>query len=183
MELTLAGGRGEVLRIKEPGAGVRGVKARPLQATAAEPIVAVPIAPLVLRFDRAGIGPLKSNEPYLLDVGGTLEGAEYRIVVDDEPATDFVEKVPLFYPPGYSFFVASLGGVFPLGAPLGRAVSVTATLAAVVALHFFSWRRYRAIRHGRATDCAVATRRAPHDRNAPRSRRSRAHSTSHSRSR
>ncbi|MGI9594541.1 MAG: serine/threonine-protein kinase [Acidimicrobiales bacterium] len=62
-------------------------------------LTATPVSSLVLRFDRAEIGPLKSNEPYLLAVAGAFDDGEYRIVVDEEPLTEFEQAVPLFYPP------------------------------------------------------------------------------------
>jgi hypothetical protein len=95
------------------------------------------------------LGTVAARLPYPYDLewmeGGVLAHA-WRLQNDlplYQPPT--VDWVPLFYPPGYSFVVATLAEVFPLGAPLGRAVSVTATLAAVAALLFFSWRRYQAI--------------------------------------
>ena len=95
------------------------------------------------------LGTIAARLPYPYDLewmeGGVLAQA-WRLQNDlpvYQPPT--VDWVPQLYPPGYSFVLATLAEVFPLGAPLGRAVSVTATLAAVAALLFFSWRRYRTI--------------------------------------
>ena len=48
-----------------------------------------------------------------------------------EPGPDFV---PFIYPPGASALLAFLGQLFPLGAPLGRATSIVASLGASAAL-------------------------------------------------
>ncbi len=52
------------------------------------------------------------------------------------------EWMPMIYPPGYHSVVATLGSVFGISAPLGRSVSVAATLAALAALLYISRRHF-----------------------------------------
>ncbi|MEZ4319319.1 MAG: hypothetical protein R3F61_17530 [Myxococcota bacterium] len=57
-----------------------------------------------------------------------------------EPDADWI---PYIYPPGYPAVVAGLSTVTGLSATVGRAVSVTGTLAACAALVFAGWRHGR----------------------------------------
>lgn len=95
--------------------------------------------------DLAALWAARLGHPFDLEwmEGGVLVHA-WRLAAGEpiyvEPSPDFV---PMIYPPGYPALLAALGGVFGLGHPLGRAVSLLGTLAAAAALVWFAHRDLR----------------------------------------
>lgn len=51
-----------------------------------------------LRFPRAEIGPLQTDERYILSVAGVPGEAEYRIIVDGRPVTRRESTPPVYFP-------------------------------------------------------------------------------------
>lgn len=51
-----------------------------------------------LRFPRAEIGPLQTDERYVLSVTGVPGDAEYRIIVDGRPVTRRESTTPVYFP-------------------------------------------------------------------------------------
>ncbi len=122
----------------------RGLPSRPMADKGAHPVDLVPVALagwLLWQLCVVWAGRL----PYPYDLewmeGGMLAHAwrlQHGLPLYVEPGPDWV---PFLYPPGYPAVLAALGMVFELGAPLGRAVSLSGSLAAAAAIAWIVARR------------------------------------------
>ncbi|MEM7339344.1 MAG: hypothetical protein AAF467_11890 [Actinomycetota bacterium] len=73
---------------------------------------AVELPPVVI-FDEAAVGPVQSGQPYKVAVGDGPADSQVRLIVDDEPVTEFAPELPeVTFTPGRHLLVieAQSGG-------------------------------------------------------------------------